>query len=143
MAYSEALRNISLKADSSLAGYTGVPGLPGSADPNYGFQFRFVKVTGDRTCGLADTTSGEIVIGVIQNKPQVTDQAATVAIQGVSYVQAGGTLVAGEAVKVDTVGRAVAWVGTGLTPDSPTLIVGLVLTGAASGQIASVLLKTF
>lgn len=137
MAYNEALRTISLQADSSLATYTGVPGLPGSADPNYGFQFRFVKVTGDRTCGLADTTANEIVIGVMQNKPQIVNQPATVAIQGVSYVQAGGTLVAGDAVKVDSVGRGVA-------ADLPTdakLVVGIATTGAALGQIASVLLK--
>jgi hypothetical protein len=137
MAYSEALRNISLKADASLAGYTGVPGLPGSADPNYGFQFRFVKVTADRECGLAVGAANEIVIGVVQNKPQVLDQAATVAIRGVSYVHAGGALVAGEAVKVDGTGRGVAAV----LPIDAALVVGIVITGAASGQIASVLLK--
>lgn len=132
MAYTEALRTISLQADSSLATYTGVPGLPGSADPNWGFQFRFVKVTGDRTAGLADTSEGEIVIGVMQNKPQVNDQAATIAFQGVTYVQCGGTVAAGDGVTTDAYGRAV--VGT------PVL--GIATTGAASGEIASVLLKT-
>ena len=53
MAYDEAIRSISLDADSSIAVYTGVPGLPGSADPNGGKQYRFVKVTGAGTVGLA------------------------------------------------------------------------------------------
>lgn len=138
MAYTESLRTISLDADSSLAGYTGVPGLPGSADPNSGKQFRFVKVTGAHTCGLATAAANEVVIGVLQNKPQVTGQAATVATDGVSMVQAGGSITAGAAVKVKTTtGEAVA----ATLPTDAAVVVGIALAGAASGQLLPVLLK--
>ena len=98
--YDESIRSITLDADSSLAGYTGVPGLPGSASPNNGNQYRFVKVTGAHQCGLADDTD-TLVIGVVQNKPQVTGAAATVAIRGISLVEAGGSVNAGDGVAVD------------------------------------------
>lgn len=107
MAYEESLRSISLNADESLAVYTGVPGAPGSPRPNYGRQFRFVTVTGANQVGLA--TDGDAqVIGVMQNKPQVTGQAATVSIHGVSMVMAGGEFDAGDQVGPDDEGRAVA-----------------------------------
>lgn len=107
MAYEESLRSISLNADSSLAVYTGVPGMAGSPRPNYGRQYRFVKVTGANQVGLA-TAAGDTVVGVMQNKPQVVGQAATVAIHGVSMMMTGGELDAGAAVSADSEGRAVA-----------------------------------
>lgn len=134
MAYEETLRNISLDADSSIALYTGPPGVVGSASPNSGFQFRFVKVTGAHQVGLAVTTANEVIVGVLQNKPQVVGQACTVAIGGVSMVQAGGTVAAGNIIKTDTVGRAVA--GTPGT-DVP---VGIAIGSAAVGQLVPVLL---
>ena len=79
MAFQEILHAITLEADASLGGYTGVPGLPGSAEPNGGNQYRFVKVTGAVTVGLADATADEVVVGVLQNKPQDAGHAATVA----------------------------------------------------------------
>ena len=133
MAFEESLRSISLAADATLAGYTGVPGLPGSANPNSGKQYRFVKVTGEAQVGLADADDGA-VIGVLQNKPQVTGAAATVAIRGVSFVVAGGTVHAGDSVcPKDTDGTAIAW-SAGKT------VAGTALTGGASGELISVLL---
>lgn len=114
MAYEESLRTISLNSDSSLAMYTGVPGVPGSANPNYGRQYRFVQVTGANQCGLAVGGEGEAVVGVMQNKPQVNGQAATVAIHGVSMVMAGGEFDAGDQVGPDDEGRAVAGGTTGI-----------------------------
>jgi Uncharacterized conserved protein (DUF2190) len=106
MAYEESLRSISLNADSSLAVYTGVPGQPGSADPNYGQQYRFVKVTGVNQVGLI-TGPTQIAVGVLQNKPQVTGQAATVAIRGVSNLMAGAAVTAGALISSDANGRAI------------------------------------
>jgi hypothetical protein len=83
MSYEESLRSISLVADSSIGVYTGVPGQPGSAVPNAGKQYRFLKVTGSDQAGLAGAGA---VIGVLQNKPQKVGAAATVAIRGVSNV---------------------------------------------------------
>jgi hypothetical protein len=109
MAYDEAWRAVTFNADSSLAGYTGVPGVPGSVSPNYGKAlYRFVKVVGKRlvgrTTGVADRNK---TVGICQSKPQVTGEAATIAIRGESLVFAGGVIAAGDMVTSDATGRAV------------------------------------
>jgi len=104
-AYEEAIRSITLCADSTLAEYTGAPGLPGSPKPHTGKQYRFVKITGPHQVGLA--TAGEDVVGVLQNKPQVDGEAATVTIRGVVIVRAGGAIAAGDLVTTDANGLAV------------------------------------
>lgn len=133
MSYEESLKSISLNADSSLAQYTGVPGLPGSPAVNYGKQYRFVKVTGLHQVGLC-TAAGDAAVGVMQNKPQVIGQAATVGIFGVSNLMAGGAVEAGDFVTSDAEGRAV----TGTADDAK----GIAL-GAATGEntLVPVLLK--
>jgi hypothetical protein len=140
MAWNEAIRSITLEADSSIGIYTGPPGQPGSAAPNGGKLHYFVRVTGARTAGLANaTTTKHRVLGVLQGKPQAVGAAAEVAIRGVSLVVTGtGGLAAGDAVKVDANGAGVAaTVGT----DADNLIVGTCLVAAAAGGLASVLLK--
>jgi len=141
MAFEEAIRSISLKANASLAVYTGVPGQPGSADPNGGNQYKFVKATAtDSTVGLADATANELILGVVQNKPQYENMAATVAIRGVSKVVAGtGGVSAGDAIKVDGVID-----GTGITATLPTdaaLVVGVALADAGAGELFPCLLR--
>lgn len=141
MAYEESLKSISLAADSSLAVYTGVPGLPGSASPNSGKQYRFVKVTGDRQVGLC-TAATDASVGVIQSKPQNVGMAATVAITGVSYVVSGAgagssAITAGAPVTCDSEGRAVKLPGSG----SPVTY-GIALSGSTTaGELIPVLLK--
>ena len=138
MSYEEAVRSITLNADSSLAVYTGVPGLPGSAAPNSGKQYRFVKVTGARTAGLAVGADNEIVVGVMQNKPQVVGQAATVAIRGVVNVEAGDDIDAGENVKVDDAGKGIP----ATLPDDANLVVGVAMESGVDGTVVPVLLLT-
>ena len=141
MAYEEALRSITLKADATVALYTGVPGQPGSADPNGGFQYSFVKATSTAgTVGLADATANELVLGVMQNKPQYTGQAATVAIRGVSKVTAGtGGVAAGDGIKVDSV---IDGTGVAATPGTDAaLVVGVALDSASAGQLFPCLLR--
>lgn len=136
--YDESIRSITLDADTSLDVYTGVPGQPGSPQPNKGFQYRFVEVTGAHTCGLADETS-TYPVGVLQNKPQTIGSACTVAIRGVSLVEAGDTIVAGNAIVVDD-----TIPGTGVpsgTSGAGTVVVGIALGGAAVGQLVPVLLR--
>lgn len=141
MAYEESIRSISLVADSSLAVYTGVPGLPGSASPNSGKQYRFVKVTGDRQVGLV-TANTDRAIGVLQSKPQNTGMASTVAIRGVSYVVSGAgsgsnAVTAGAAVTSDSEGRAIKLPGTG-TP----VAYGVALAGSTTaGELIPVLIQ--
>jgi hypothetical protein len=141
MAYEEAIRSITLKANSTVAVYTGVPGQPGSADPNGGKQYYFVKATSTAaTCGLADGTANELVIGVLQNKPQYDTQAATVAIRGVTKVVAGtGGVAAGDPIKVDSVID-----GTGVAatlPADAALVVGIALGAASAGALFPCLLR--
>ena len=106
MSYEESLQSISLDADASLGIYTGVPGQPGSAVPNNGMQYRFVKITGAHQVGLSVLATNTMV-GIMQNKPQVPGQDATVAISGVSNVVAGAAIAAGAICASDTTGRAV------------------------------------
>jgi hypothetical protein len=138
MAYEESLRSVSLDADSSIAIYTGISGQPGAASPNSGKQFHFVKHTGAHQVGLAVAAANEIAAGVLQNKPQVVGEAATVAYSGISMVEAGGTVVAATGAKVDDTGRAVTWVaGT----DDPDLRVGTFIGSAAVGELVPVQIR--
>jgi hypothetical protein len=131
MAYEESLRSITLNADSSLGIYTGVPGQPGSPNPHGGKQYHFVKVTGVHQVGLAGATGS--VVGVMQNKPQGTGQAATVAIAGVSKVVSDVPITAGSSIQVSADGQA-AITGTGP-------VVGIALsTTANAGELVNVLL---
>lgn len=131
MAYEESLRSISLNADSSLGIYTGVPGQPGSPDPHGGKQYHFVTVTGVHQVGLAAATGS--VIGVMQNKPQGTGQAATVAIRGVSKVVSDVAITAGDPIYSSADAQAAK---TGSGP-----VVGVALsTTANAGELVDVLL---
>lgn len=106
MSYEENLRSISFEADASIGIYTGAPGLPGSATPNTGMQYRFVKIVGTNTVGLC-TAATDVVAGILQNKPQQPGGAATVGYQGVSNVLSGAVLSAGALLAPDATGRAV------------------------------------
>lgn len=131
MAYEESLRSITLNADSSLGIYTGVPGQPGSPDPHGGKQYHFVKVTGVHQVGLADATNA--VVGVLQNKPQGTGQAATVGYHGVSKVVSDVAITAGDKIQVSADGQAAK---TGAGP-----VVGIALSTTANpGELVNVLL---
>lgn len=112
MAYEENLKSFSADSDASIGIYTGVPGLPGSAVPNTGMQYRALKYTGKNQVGLA-TASTDKVIGVLQNKPQRPGQAATVGYQGISAVLAGAAISAGAEIVPDATGRFVPGASTG------------------------------
>src|SRR5262245_18942472 len=131
MAYEESLRSITLNADASIGIYTGVPGQPGSPDPHGGKQYHFVKVTGVHQVGLA-AAAGDVV-GVLQNKPQGTGQAATVGYHGVSKVVSDVAITAGDPIYCSADGQA-AKTGTG--PRCGTAL----STTANAGELVTVLL---
>jgi hypothetical protein len=137
MAYDEAIRSITLDADATIAVYTGPPGVRGSADPNGGFQYRFVKITGANTAGLATGATNEIPIGVLQNKPQVTGAAATIAIRGVSRAVAGGVITAGDPVKLDSDGKVVT---ATLAADNAKTVAVALAAATAEDEIIPVLI---
>jgi hypothetical protein len=100
------LRSITLEADASIGILTGPPGVPGSAAPNYGKQYCFVKVTGTRQAGLA-VAATDVAAGILQNKPQVPGAAATVGYEGVSQVRVAGACNAGDLLAPNAAGLAV------------------------------------
>ena len=106
MAYDESLRSITLDADASLGIYTGISGQPGSAVPNAGMMYRFVKITGTHQVGLC-TAAADKVVGIMQNKPQKPGMAATVGFHGISNVVASAAVAAGALVAPTADGRAV------------------------------------
>lgn len=127
--YDETLVNITLTADASIAVDTSPPYTGTGA----GYQYRVVQLTGDHTVGLYTNASGEVPVGVLQNKPQVVDMAATVAIDGVSLVEVGaGGVTAGAVVTADTTGRAEVG-GTGSA-------FGQAIFAGAEGELVPVLL---
>lgn len=135
MAYDENQQRISLDADSSIGVRTGIPGMTGSASPNGGKQYYFVKVTGEHTAGLV-SVDGELAIGVLQNKPQRAGEAATVAISGVTLVTASAAISAGAQVAATATGKAVTQASTAIT-------LGIALEDAAAdGDLFAILLRT-
>jgi hypothetical protein len=139
--YDESIRSITLDAHADLAVYTGVPGLAGSPQPNKGLQYRFVTISGAHQATICNHDSA-YPIGVLQNKPQVEGAAATVAIRGISLVEAGDTITAGQAIVVapgEKDGRAVP-IGT---TSAGAVVVGIAVGGAAVGQLVPVLLGRF
>lgn len=135
MAVSENLQSITLTADASIGIYTGVPGNPGSPQPHGGMQYRFVKATGKWQAGLATTPATDAIVGVLQNKPQGVDHAATVAYAGVTPVIAGANFASGTKVASNATGQAVAYTGTG------DQLAGIALDAGTTGNLVSVLLK--
>lgn len=127
MAYEENVKSYSANADATLGIYTGPPGGLGSAVPNSGRQFRFVKVTGVNQVGLATATVD--IVGVLQNKPQVPGQAATVANQGITLVEAGAAVSAGQLLGADSNGRAI--------PEASTGKLRALTTAGGSGELVS------
>lgn len=134
--YEETLVNITLTADASIAVDTQPPYVgntpPSGGSAAAGFQYRVVRITGDHTCGLYTNTNGEVPVGVLQNKPQITEMAATVAVGGISLVEAGGVVTAGAVVAADATGRAVVG-GTGS-------VIGQAIFGGDEGELIPVLL---
>jgi len=72
-------------------------------------QYRFVKPgSASNSVTLASGAVGEQVIGVLQSRPQVSGQAATIGLRGVTNMVAGGAITAGQRLVSDSVGRAIA-----------------------------------
>ena len=116
MAYEEQLTSISLEADGDQTGN----------------QYKFMK--GDATGVALNDSAGGACVGVLQNKPD-DGQVATVGIDGVSMVEAGGAVSLFANVASDATGRAAA-AATGNYSQGMALAAA---TGA--GEIIPVLLR--
>ena len=82
------------------------PGLVAGADLS-AQQFRFVKLNGTGLQVVVCNAAGESAFGVLQDNPDAVGKAASVATLGVSKVLAGATVVPGDQIKTDALGRAV------------------------------------
>lgn len=113
----ESLQCISLPAHASMASS----------------QYLFVNVNSDGEAYVQTSDGGEVV-GVNQDKQSNVGSPVAVAFAGVTQVVAGGVIVAGASVSVNTAGKAI-------TAASTDLRHGKALTAAAaSGDIIRVLL---
>jgi hypothetical protein len=133
VAYEESLRSITLTADNTLAVRTGVSNAPGSPVDNAGNQYRFVTVKGEHLVGRSD--ADDVVVGVLQNKPQVPNEAATVGIRGVSKVRVSAAVTAGQGVVSGADGRGAPVAATAAN-------LGIALSSATEAdELISVLLR--
>lgn len=72
------------------------------------YQFRFVRVTGNRTFTVGVVTAGDLAYGILHNDP-VTSEAGQVAVLGLSELQLGsGGITYGARIMSDTNGRGIA-----------------------------------
>ena len=95
-------------------------------------QFFFVSVASD---GQVDPTGdGAAAVGVLQNDPAAAGRAATIGINGVTKVSAGGSITAGAAVASDAAGEAVV-AATG------DVILGTALESGSDGEIIAILFQ--
>jgi hypothetical protein len=117
MAYEIDTLDVSLLAAADLSSY----------------QYCMVKLTADNTVNVCG--AGELAIGVLQNKPTASGQAARVRVFGVSRILADG---AGFAVG-NRIGSGVAGVGTAMSSNKDVFI-GIALDSPAASTYGSVLL---
>lgn len=83
-------------------------------------------------------TAGEVVLGVLQNKPNAAGAAASVRALGVTKVVADEALYAGMTWGTSADGQA-AWVqATNTGADTRSYVAGMVLESAAAAALATV-----
>ncbi len=96
-------------------------------------QYKFVKLNSSGQVAIVAAVT-DVPIGVLQNKP-TSGKIATVRVEGVSKVVAGGTITAGGITgrirSADGTATAAQVLGTGPTD----IILGQVLKSAASGDV--------
>ncbi len=99
--------------------------LPAAADLSAS-QYTFVTIDASGEAVLPATT-GEAVIGVLQNKPTVQGQAASIMVNGISKIVApASTLANGDLVEASTDGEAIPLAAGGFG-------VGRIVGGSSGG----------
>ena len=99
-------------------------------------QFYCVKISADNTVALCDT-DGEVFDGILQDKP-TSGLAANVMMAGISKVECGEALSAGDHWGVDANGKAKKVEATNTGADVGDFAMGRVVEGAGSGEYATV-----
>ena len=114
-----------------------LPGVQAAADLSAKQFFCVVKNTTNKQVALA-SVDGEVVLGVLQDKPNASGKAAEVITFGVTKVEAGETLAAGDFWGTDSAGKAKIVERTNTGADVGDYVAGQVIVGAASGELATV-----
>ncbi len=100
-------------------------------------QYKFVKSSGTNNEFAICAIDGEFALGVLQDKP-ASGGAGAIAVNGITKVEAGETLVAGDFVGTNVSGTAkVVMVGV-TAQDLGNHFRGYVLEGAAVGELATI-----
>jgi len=111
--------------------------LPASANLST-FQYTFVTVDAAGEAGPPATT-GEAILGVLQNKPTVQGQAASIMVNGISKITApASTLAEGDLCEASTAGQAIPLAAGGNA-------VGRIVSGSSggAGRVLSVLITPY
>lgn len=116
MATEQALILITLPADADLSAK----------------QYTFVDINSDGEV-IAASAQGQDAIGILQNDPAAADEAAVVAIAGISKCFFGGTIAT--AVRVTTAAD-----GQADTSASGDVTLGIAVKGAGADEVGEVLL---
>lgn len=95
-------------------------------------QFHFVTMDSDGQ--LSVSTDGAASIGVLLNDPAAAGRAAEVCIGGLTRVEAGGDVTAGDAVASNSTGEAI-------TAGTDDIILGTAVTGGADGEVISIVFQ--
>ena len=101
-------------------------------------QFKCVKKNTTLDQVVRCTVDGEVVLGILQNKPDAAGKSAEVMAAGVSKVVAGGTLAVGDFWGTDGNGKAVTKQDTNTGADTGDFIMGRVLEGGALDDLITV-----
>lgn len=114
-----------------------VPGLTADGDLS-DKQYYCVKMsTTNQEVSLCDT-DGEVVLGILQNKPNAAGVPANVASIGVSRIVANESLTAGDFWGTSSTGKATKVEDTNTGADTTDYAAGVVVKGAGSGALATV-----
>jgi hypothetical protein len=101
-------------------------------------QFYLVKMsTTDDQIALCDT-DGEVILGILGNKPDALNKPAEVMSIGQGKVECGEALAAGDLWGTDSAGKAKKIEKTVTGADTGDYVAGVVTKGAGSGEIAEV-----
>ena len=114
-----------------------IPGALAAADQSSA-QFYLVKKNTTNGQYAVASVDGEIVVGVNQGDAAAAGRAQEIVAFGVTKVEAGGTLTAGDYIGTDSSGKAVKKNHTSTGADVGDFICGYVIEGCASGELATI-----
>ncbi|KKL13385.1 hypothetical protein LCGC14_2526300 [marine sediment metagenome] len=116
---------------------TAIPGATAAGNLSTKQYYCVVKNTTDRQYAVA-TADGEVIDGILQNKPNAANVPANIAMAGVSRVVADETLTAGNLWGTSADGQAKIIESSNTGADVGDFVMGRVIEGAASGALATV-----